>query len=229
MCLKLQKLEATLRNLNHEAYSNISTRVSQKSKELKHIQLLFSQNPFDTSLHARDASGNYEYISLLANEEAFLASKVRVKWLKNGDRNTAFFHRSILSHNARNRILSFERNDESIVNDYPLVKQMVVDFYQGIFCEDKVFYDSDFHFIRSFVSKKFPDPSIVTLVDTIDPSLIKKTMFSLDSSSAPGSDRYNANFFISNWDIARRMLQMPFCILSAITLCSFLLMILQFL
>lgn len=44
------------------------------------------------------------YFSLCCKEEAFYKQRSRVQWLVLGDRNTKFFHRSLIHRNARNSI-----------------------------------------------------------------------------------------------------------------------------
>lgn len=46
------------------------------------------------------------YVELLQWEERFYKEKYRVKWLKEGDANTTFFHRKMKTHHVQNKILT---------------------------------------------------------------------------------------------------------------------------
>lgn len=41
-------------------------------------------------------------------DELFWEQRVRVNWLQNGDKNTSFFHKFVVSRHNSNRILGFE-------------------------------------------------------------------------------------------------------------------------
>lgn len=45
---------------------------------------------------------------LLLNEDILLKQNSHVNWLKEGDKNTKYFHLSTMVHTSNNRIMSFE-------------------------------------------------------------------------------------------------------------------------
>lgn len=49
-------------------------------------------------------------------EEKLYAAKSRIQWLKAGDKNTKFFRRKVISHNARNRILTIQNEGVQVTN-----------------------------------------------------------------------------------------------------------------
>lgn len=82
-----------------------------------------------------------------------------------------------------------------------MVKLMAIDYYMKLFHETKVSQDSDFFSLQNFVLKKISDAHASLLVSPITPEIIRSTMFSLKSFSAPSLDGFNASFFKSNWEI----------------------------
>lgn len=51
---------------------------------------------------------HHEWENLSKQEEIFWRQKSRVQWLKEGERNTRFFHRSTMANRAFNRILTLK-------------------------------------------------------------------------------------------------------------------------
>lgn len=69
------------------------------------------QNPQDPQLQIEERNSLEEYTRLSAFEETFFKEKYRIKWMKEGDKNTQFFHRTIKVHNARNKILRLQNEE----------------------------------------------------------------------------------------------------------------------
>lgn len=72
-----------------------------------------------------------EYIKLSSFEESFFKEKSRIKWLKEGDKNTKFFHRSVKTHRARNKILRLQMEDGAWTKDYEEVKNLAVNYFEN--------------------------------------------------------------------------------------------------
>ncbi|XP_038999482.1 uncharacterized protein LOC120125037 [Hibiscus syriacus] len=91
--LKLKRLKTSLKTLNKEYYSDLSARVRQKQSDLEQLQL--------STLRGRDTIAKElmlqnELLSLEEAERMYLKQKAKVKWLKERDKCTKFFH-SIIS------------------------------------------------------------------------------------------------------------------------------------
>jgi hypothetical protein len=57
-----------------------------------------------------------EWENLCKQEEIFWRQKSRVQWLKEGERNTRFFHRSTMANRAHNRISSIKDEEGELQN-----------------------------------------------------------------------------------------------------------------
>lgn len=53
--------------------------------------------------------------------------------MKEGDKNTSFFHRTVKVHNTRNKILTFQRDDGMTIEKYSQVQDMVIEFFKNLF------------------------------------------------------------------------------------------------
>lgn len=70
---------------------------------------------------------------LIMKEEAMARDKARITWLKEGDRNTAFFHASIKARRIQNNQIQFQREDGNFTTDRDTIGQAAVEYYQNLF------------------------------------------------------------------------------------------------
>ncbi|GJU95582.1 hypothetical protein Tco_1320338 [Tanacetum coccineum] len=86
------------------AAGNLHANVSRVHAELDSIQTLLDAYPFNVILHEREASYVVEFNEAVLLEECFLKQKAKIQWLKEGDSNSAYFHKAVKSLTSRSRI-----------------------------------------------------------------------------------------------------------------------------
>lgn len=69
---------------------------------------------------------------LLAAKESYLRHRSRVKWLKEGDQNTRFFHNFVKGKLTRSRISSFVYSDGHFLTEENDIKKEILGLYMGL-------------------------------------------------------------------------------------------------
>jgi hypothetical protein len=139
-----------------------------------------------------DLLKNLEY------EEAFWKEKSRLQWFKEGDRNTAFFHRTCKIRQATNAI-SMLKKDNLILTDPQDIASHIVDYYKNLFSTNSQVLPNNLigNVIPSLVSDN--ENNILTAIP--DSEEIKQAVFTLSGDSAPGPDGFGGCFYQTYWDI----------------------------
>ncbi|KAJ6917686.1 hypothetical protein NC652_019881 [Populus alba x Populus x berolinensis] len=101
---KLRRLKSTLRQFHFQHTSSITDRVSKAKTEWETAQVHLDNHPTSATAMATERSLASTYLQLCKDEESYYKQKSRVQWLQLGDRNTTFFHKSLLHRQVRNRI-----------------------------------------------------------------------------------------------------------------------------
>lgn len=73
------------------------------------------------------------FISHLKNEEKFWRQKSRIKWLAEGEANTAFFHSYCLSKHTKLHIHKIKSPSEQWLEQESYIQQKAVDFFEQLY------------------------------------------------------------------------------------------------
>ncbi|GJY14277.1 putative reverse transcriptase domain, reverse transcriptase zinc-binding domain protein [Tanacetum coccineum] len=102
---RLKHMKKPMRKLLH-AQGNIHDRVTKLRTELDQVQTALDKNPSSTMLREEDGVYLTAFTQALLDEERFLKQKSKIDWLKVGNSNSAFFHRSVKERDGLNDIVS---------------------------------------------------------------------------------------------------------------------------
>lgn len=119
-------------------------------------------------------------------------------WLKNGDRNSKFFHAIASNRRRKNAILSIEIDGQTC-EDPSRIKSEAASFFKGIFIEE-------FQKRPTFENLQFNQLSADQAANLIKPfsyEEIEEAVKSCSSDKAPGSDGFNFKFIKNAWDIVK--------------------------
>nr|GEV88392.1 hypothetical protein [Tanacetum cinerariifolium] len=100
---RLKILMKPLRKLLYDQ-SNILKKVKHLRHELDEVQRALDSDPTNKDLREDEAAYLQAFNDATLVEEHFLRQKEKVKWLKLGDSNTAYFHKVVKSQASRNHI-----------------------------------------------------------------------------------------------------------------------------
>ncbi|GAV86914.1 Exo_endo_phos domain-containing protein, partial [Cephalotus follicularis] len=98
---KLKSLKACLRNF----CSRPDSRVADLRARLKQVQQLSLGGDVPPGVFELERQLRLEVSDAARDEEAFFKQKSRIQWLKEGDSNSAFFHRVVKMRQSRNHIV----------------------------------------------------------------------------------------------------------------------------
>ena len=123
-------------------------------------------------------------------KESMWRQKSRALWLKEGDRNTKFFHAKVKGRAKRNAILGLKKRGKWI-SEPTKVKKMVYEFFKNHFdCHKTNFEVSiDLPFLKLGVE----EAANLEVPFSIDE--VKEAIWICESSKAPGSNGFNLNFY----------------------------------
>ena len=98
----VKKLRGLKRHMKKIAWKdgNVFDRVKQLKEKLKEIQVLIVKEPDKKEYRVEESLILKDYANAANDEEKLLFQRAKIKWISDGDRNNAFFHK-----NQKSRII----------------------------------------------------------------------------------------------------------------------------
>ncbi|KAG7567399.1 Ribonuclease H domain [Arabidopsis thaliana x Arabidopsis arenosa] len=131
-------------------------------------------------------------------EELFWKQKSHEKWLKEGDRNTRFFHGSVQRRRIQNRIISLL--DSNGIEQFAEASkgEIAVDYFRLMFTSSNP--DAISESLEGMLPRVTSQMNSV-LTRTVTSEEIRAAVFSIKGDSTPGADGMSGHFYQNYWDI----------------------------
>lgn len=149
------------------------------------------RKPYDASIMAH-LENRLE--KLLDQEETHWRQRSRNQWLTEGDRNTAFFHRTASDRKKKNMINNLEDKFGKMESDPAKIHGIVTEFYSDLFKTQNP-SDRDIELTTELIPRVVTEDMNRKLCSTFSEEEVRKAVFDLSPNKAPGPDGFTALFF----------------------------------
>ncbi|GJS24787.1 RNA-directed DNA polymerase, eukaryota, reverse transcriptase zinc-binding domain protein [Tanacetum coccineum] len=193
---KLKSLKKPLRKLLYDK-GNLHDNVNKLRIEMDRVQQDLDVDPTNQDLRDEEAVYVRAFTEALIMEERFLKQKAKIEWLKVGDSNSAYFHKSVKGRTSRNRIdVVTDLGGDLVTGDG--VPAAFVSHYEAFLGQPGITspFDSNNLFLNRLTSDQALD-----MIKHVTAQEVKEAIFSMGNDKSPGPDGYTACFFKECWDI----------------------------
>ncbi|GJR74233.1 RNA-directed DNA polymerase, eukaryota, reverse transcriptase zinc-binding domain protein [Tanacetum coccineum] len=192
---KLKQLKKPLNKLSWNQ-GNVFENVRKLKEVLKMDQEVVDRNPFDDKARCKAAQTLTDLIDASKDEISLLHQKAKINWLKDGDKNTAFFHSMIKARRNKNRVESIKDEDGNFYEGNNVAEQFVKHFKKFLGEATQVIPIAD-----NLFKKKISNYEAQCMIKDVSDNEIKEAILDIDSNKAAGPDGYSSEFFKAAWDI----------------------------
>lgn len=197
----LKLLKPVLRRLNATHYSGITLRLKEQSNRLAlvHRQLLSRPDVVTARLEHVER----DKLRVLARaEQKFYRQKSRVQWHHLGDRDTAFYHKSVVQRANSNHIHYLRDSDDRMINSVEGIKNHAEEYFKGILGSTAMAQSpASVDQLKELMPFRCSEAQKQDLLKDISSEEITKTVYSLPLSKSPGPDGYSVEFLRSSWSV----------------------------
>jgi hypothetical protein len=184
---KLRALKGDIKTWNRTVFGNIGVLIKERVDKLKALELVVEERGLSEKEKVRKSMLCRDLEEALLQEEISWRQKSRIKWLKEGDKCTKFFHSMANSNKRYNTIESLLVNG-SLSSNPAAIGDHAVNF---MFAESM-------HWRPRLDDLAFESISVVEASSLEAPFLekeVKDVIFGMDGNKAPGPDGFSMAFF----------------------------------
>lgn len=198
---KLTRAKECCKSLNRQGFSNIQQRTKDALLAMEEAQAALLTDPNeDLVLAEQEARESWNFFASAL--QTYFRVKSRIRWLRDGDANTRFFHKAVIAHHSWN-VIRYLRNAEGLrIHNVEQIKGMTVAYFKCLLGSDNrglttmsVEEIQDLHPFRCSVDLA----SKLTRIPTDEE--IRESFFKMPKSKAPGPDGFSVEFFLDAWEI----------------------------
>lgn len=190
---------------NQNVFENIFKR--KRRLESRILEIQNSNNyVFSSALQRRESQLTKELNQVLDQEESLWFQKARMDWIRDGDRNTRFYHNSALIKRNRNRI-RFLKINGIWTDDSDILTDHITNFFSTLFCRSMQGDNMDYHPVP--LAQKITTRQADSICRTTHLEEVKKAVFGIKKYGSPGPDEVLAVFYHHFWnDVGPAMTEM---------------------
>lgn len=169
---------------------NLKLKLSNYRKEMQRMR-----TRRDVRGIRRYDEARWNYLRLLEKQEVSWRQRAKQYWLRDGDKNTRFFHKSASTRNEHNKIKKLKNEDGEWQDTDEAIQDIIVQYFEK-------------NFTASSTCEQMPDRIMLQqitadqshkLMQSITEEEVRGAVFAMHPEKSPGIDGLNPCFFQVYW------------------------------
>ncbi|VFQ92357.1 unnamed protein product [Cuscuta campestris] len=200
---RLHHLKEKLSSWNKTHFGNIFDMIKEAETDATKAEQLFEADPstdnkilYNQKLAELQEAHRREY--------AFWKQKCNLKWLKDGDANTKFFHSLVKERRRKQQITSLFNDQGQLIDNPDDLEALAVTHFTTLLNSSEPCSSSEVYSqFLSTIPHLIDHTQNECLMSLPTEEEIKVTVWDMDPNSSSGPDGFNINFFKQCWDIIK--------------------------
>ena len=195
---KLKALKGVLKNWNRDVFGKVETNKKEALRRVSYWDDLEKERELNLEEAEGRVNARADFKRWALAEEISWRQKSRETWLKEGDRNTGFFHRTANAHRRRNYITSISINGRKLEKEAE-IKDGLVAAFQNLFSDPGGWRPS----LLDLEINEIGSEEASRLEESFSEEEIWNAISGFNSDIAPGPDGFPIAFWIFSWEFVK--------------------------
>jgi hypothetical protein len=200
---KLKNLKQILKLWNKQTFGSIFKSQHQLSRQMTEIQHLIREQGMTEELKAQELKVAQQLEERNKQEEILWKQKSRIQWLKAGERNTKFFHRTVIQRRHANKITHLISEEGETLHSHTDLETNLVDYFQNLLTEPIQDRQAAISKITRHVPSLVTQEQNAALLRPFTIEEVDQAMQETPKCKAPGPDGFTSDFFHYCWPMIR--------------------------
>lgn len=133
--LKLKELKGKIKKCNKEEFGNIIMEKQRLEKKMEEIQQKIITEGRNEERSREEGILISQLEEQRKQEDILWKQKSRINWIREGERNTKFFHQAMIQHRQRNKIFSIKNEEGERIIEHKGIEQVLVGYHKYLLTE----------------------------------------------------------------------------------------------
>jgi hypothetical protein len=195
---KLRALKSEIKRWNREVFGNVGVRNKAWAEELDFLDRIEEVRRLSEEEKERMRVLVSDLEASLLQEEISWRQKSRVRWLKERDKCTKFFHQ-VASANRMNNTIESLIVDGSPTSDPDSIGEHVVNYYESLFTEPLSWRPR----LDNLEFDRLNGEEAASLENPFEEREVREVIKGMNRDKAPGPDGFSMAFFQDCWEVVK--------------------------
>lgn len=200
---KLRHIKACLKTWNHEVFGNIFKDKKDLENQLTLIHTDWLNGNINQETINQEQTLMQKWNQRCQQEEILWKQKSRNQWLKEGEKNTQFFHRSTMDYRCVNKITSLRDEHGNTLFSHQDISSLLVEHFIHIATEPEIDRTVDRRKVLNSIPQLITEDQNISLNHPVTLAEVEEVVKDMPNGKDPGLDGFTIDFFKACWEIVQ--------------------------
>ncbi|RVW38475.1 Transposon TX1 uncharacterized 149 kDa protein [Vitis vinifera] len=196
---RLQYAKAKLKEWNKFSFGELKEKKKSILNDLANFDAIEQEGGLNPDLLSQRVSRKGELEELILREEIHWRQKAKMKWVKEGDCNSKFYHKVANGKRNRKYIKELENERGLVLKNAESITKEILHYFEKLYTNPT----RESWGVEGLDWSPISEESALRLDSPFTEEEISKAIFQLDRDKAPGPDGFTIAVFQECWDVIK--------------------------